>query len=178
MAIKPGGGNKMQPYDKTNGEYVNEQCEKDKEDVIINYLFGFDRSAPVVYPTKGIHDEEYCGCVLDNVVDKHNPIVDTRKVTDYLLVFKEDSDKSKYFKLLGYDMNNWEKLYDQIKSGVNFQVRRFEFGTYCCKIVAEHKILNLNNGRYYTIHSVWELQKDFKVKFITFNIGERRNKNV
>lgn len=42
-------------------------------------------------------------------------ILDTRKITDYLLVWKAESDKSAFLINLGYSQANWQELEQDIR---------------------------------------------------------------
>jgi hypothetical protein len=45
-----------------------------------------------------------------------NIIIDTAKITNYLLVPKDKNDKSKFLNELGYTLDNWEILVEDIKN--------------------------------------------------------------
>jgi hypothetical protein len=45
-----------------------------------------------------------------------NIIIDTANITNYLLVPKDKNDKSKFLNELGYTLDNWEILVEDIKN--------------------------------------------------------------
>jgi len=43
-------------------------------------------------------------------------IVEASKITEYLLVWKAENDKSSFLKKLGYSLQNWEELANEIRA--------------------------------------------------------------
>jgi hypothetical protein len=47
-----------------------------------------------------------------------NAIIAKEKISDYLLKWQPDNDKSKFLELAGYSADNWQKLVDDIRKQI------------------------------------------------------------
>jgi hypothetical protein len=50
-------------------------------------------------------------------ITRENIEIPTEKITGYLLVSKEKNDKSAFLANLGYTLNNWSELINDIRQG-------------------------------------------------------------
>ena len=53
-------------------------------------------------------------------------VIEKQKISDYLLVWKQKNDKSKFLNDLGYSLQNWEELKDDIEKIVLENQRIFQ----------------------------------------------------
>ncbi len=47
-----------------------------------------------------------------------NATIAKEKITDYLLKWRPDNDKSKFLGMAGYNSNNWQRLADDIRTQI------------------------------------------------------------
>jgi len=171
MAIdeKTGGGGKQQPYDTNNGEYVrNPKCVADEKNLVYQKLFGLETNIPIAHPTFGVHDEAYCDFYIRYCLNLKYPNIPEEKITQYLLKHKDYDDKSEFFKGLGYTIDNWNDLYDQIEKNTSFKRKIFsKFDNLRLTFNTETKIFNQYKGCYYSCISTWAVQPDNTVKLVT-----------
>ena len=169
MPYKKGGGNKPELYSEKTGEYVrNPRCIEDEKNLVMNKIFGVETNKPISYPIFGVHDEEYCELVIKYCLDINNPLLEVDKLTCYLLVQKDKNDKSKLLNQLGYDLSNWKELGEQIIKGTNFKKKRLSrYQSNAFTISAETKIVNKKTNSYYSCTTIWAVQFNFKIRFVT-----------
>ena len=95
----------------------------------------------------------------------HGAEMDIRKC-DYLLTFSKDSDKSKFLETLGYSLSAPGKLRTDILCNTNWQTLTFSsYLKQCFRCIAQTNL----NGKLVT--TVWELRKDFTLRFLTLIPG-------
>lgn len=170
---KKGGGNKQELYDPENGQYTDEEKAKLLDDEISNmvmrYIFGLDNTFDPQFPIFGFHTDEYCELYVKHRICKLYRCLSYTKI-EYLLTPISKNDKSNFFKLLGYELNDNDKniLYKEIIDGTDFTKRKFnklnEFGLF---IKAPTKLYNKNHTRFVYITTIWKYSKDEKLTFIT-----------
>ena len=171
MPVKIGGGNKLQYYDKDAGEYSDEQKldlnEIDKENLVMYHYYGIDDETIVFhFPNYKIHDIEYCEMFCQFAKDKVtlNEINDEKII--YLLKFDPKKDKSTFLNNLGYNLNNIQKLKDDIFNKTFLKSLLFtRINKWGMSVIAPTKL----NGTIVT--SVWMLNADFTLRFITLIPG-------
>lgn len=166
---KKGGGDKDQLYDKENGQYMrNEQCEKDEENLVLTKIFGINTHKPIVYPTVNVHDNDYCELIIRYCLNLKRPYLDENKIVKYLLIKKEKDDKSNFLNILGYNKNNWQELYKQLLDGTSFDKRKLSnFNEYQLTFETKTIIYDYVKNRKINITSIWNVEKDFTIRFIT-----------
>lgn len=176
---KVGGGNHLQPYDEDTGQYTDEikskTFEKDMESLVMVYMFGFDLGEfKFHFPKKGIHNDEYCGIFVRYIRDKRlygEAHIDQLKLERYLFEYRDKNDKSKYMtEVLGFENNQqgWEKAKFEIINGLDFKTMRHagRFQKDCLKVAIDATINDVD-GKGHDIVTIWEMQKDFSLRFIT-----------
>lgn len=97
-----------------------------------------------------------------------NTIIDPRKVSPYLLRRLEDSDKSAFLALAGYDSKNSERLLDDIRTQLlpldTELIGPFEYGVK----YAIRGTLRGPNGRSLRVLSIWAtLDSTGETRFLT-----------
>lgn len=170
---KKGGGGKQELYDPENGQYTDEEKAKLLDDEISNmvmrYIFGLDDTFDPRFPIFGFHNDEYCELYVKHRICKLYRCLSYNKI-EYLLTPISKNDKSNFFKLLGYGLNDTDKniLYKEIIDGTDFTKRKFnklnEFGLF---IKAPTKLYNKNRTKFVYITTIWKYGKDEKLTFIT-----------
>ena len=121
---------------------------------------------------------DYCDLVIKYCLDLKHPIVEDKKITDYILIYKNHNDKMKIFNQLGYYLSNYKELIEQIINGTNFSKKKVSrFQERCFTFKAETKIHNKNNNEYFLCTTIWQVENDFKVRFVTVIPEEYKNDN-
>lgn len=97
-----------------------------------------------------------------------NAIISERKVKEYLLSYRNRSDKSKWLESAGYESENWKRLEQDIRMQLLIReavlVQRNEFGD-VYEITGN---LNGPNGKSLFVRSIWMNEYGSKLtKFIT-----------
>lgn len=91
-----------------------------------------------------------------------NVIIDERKIREYLLVWKANSDKSKFLNSLGYVDEHWRELQTDIKSIVENNdaelSKQSPFGGFLYRVIG-----SLRGSKVFT---VWLWYED-EIKFVT-----------
>jgi hypothetical protein len=174
MPYKPGGGDKPQLYDVNSGEYIrNPKCEEDEKNLVLNKMFGIDTGVPIAYPVYGVHDLDYCKLFVAYCLNTKNPYIDERKITKYLLIHQEKDDKSKLMNLIGYSSENWNELEQQIIKGTTFKIKsKIKLNPMTCTFATYTNIYDKNCNKYRQYISVWAIEKDFSLRFVTLKKGE------
>jgi len=111
MNFKPGGGDKLQPYSKYNGRYIESDLSDLVSDIVQVKLFGVKKQNTLEWPfpinTK--FSKEYCEVYVTYVFDGSFE-VPINKMTNYLFIHQEISDKSGWLKLHGYTLSNYKEF--------------------------------------------------------------------
>lgn len=121
MAIKkkPGGGNHPQNYDTNTGEYSNVSLSFEEE--LMNIKNRYEKRDINTYyprfPIYGYHNDEYAKLFAEHALYGYSFNLAIEKVNQYLLVHKDKNDKSQFFNIHGYSLDNWYELYEQIIKG-------------------------------------------------------------
>lgn len=121
MAIKkkPGGGNHPQNYDTNTGEYSNESSSFEEE--LMNIKNRYEKRDKNTYyprfPIYGYHNDEYAKLFAEHALYGYTFYLAEQKVNKYLLVKLPLNDKSNFFNLHGYFLDNWNELYEEIVKG-------------------------------------------------------------
>ena len=169
---KIGGGNKPQDYDPENGQYVDEQkhsLEDQMKNIVFRYIFGdFDTYDPF-FPVYGFHDEDYCDMYVTFALKKPVKYFPEEKVTKYLLVWNKSGDKSNFFRIHGYSLDNRaNELYDQILKNSDMSKRKFNrFTSKCLSIEVPTKIFSYKYNKNITIKTIWRVTENGQAHFIT-----------
>lgn len=171
MPLKRGGGNHLQFYDEADGQYSDEEIarmnEEDKKALALIHYFELPFNELVFhFPVFGLHDDEYCRLFIRyarKVIKDFK--IDERKI-GYLLSFNKKGDKSAFLADLGYGDANARELLSDIYCCTEVQSLTFaKLTNHCLKCIAKTVL----KGKLVT--SVWELQKDFTIRFITLIPG-------
>ena len=90
------------------------------------------------------------------------------KLLQYLLLPREENDKSEFLKLAGYRLSNWEELRkDLIKLVKRNEVTETESSPYGTKYEIRGKLTG-PNGRELHVVSIWiELDGSGEIRFVT-----------
>lgn len=171
MPYKKGGGDHLQYYDEADGQYDEETRnrinESDMKALSMVHYFGYPYDELIFHwPVYGLHDDAYCVLFVEYARKSiHGAEIDAGKC-DYLLTYNEKSDKSEFLKALGYEPANIGELRSDILC--NTYLNALTYGHYlkkCFRCVAETYL----NGKCVT--TVWELRRDFTIRFITLIPG-------
>ena len=171
MPYKKGGGNHLQYYDETDGEYDEETKKKindaDKKALTMVHYFDYPfNELTFHWPIQKLHDQEY----LEMFVKQASKSVKTAMVAiekcGYLLKFDAKKDKSKFLLELGYAANDASKLRNDILCGTDLRTLSFSrYTSDCLSCIAK---TTLNNK---IVTTVWELKRDFTIRLITLIPG-------
>lgn len=182
MKLKPGGANKLQEYDEESGEYIdmdklsqdeiNTLCEKDKENLVMQYYFGLSNIGnPIRFPIKEIHDKDYCEIYISYIKNKIKDYIVPQPKVKYLLTFSSKSDKSSFLKSIGYDKEDSIKdLMIDIVSNTNIKTLKFERYYVDSKLGCSATTI-LNN---YKVKTIWAIDKNHKAHLITLIPGGKK----
>ena len=171
MPYKKGGGDRLQYYDEADGQYDEDtkkrMNEADMKALSTVHYFGHPYDELIFHwPVYGLHESAYCALFVEYARKSiHGAEMDIRKC-DYLLTFRKGSDKSKFLEALGYSLSAPGKLRTDILCNTNW--RTLTFSSYlkqCLRCIAQTNL----NGKLVT--TVWELRKDFTLRFLTLIPG-------
>lgn len=177
---KIGGGGELEFYDPEDGRYAsitqerkNELFEQEMSNMVMRYIFDIKETYMPRFPIVGFHNDEYCELYVRHCIYKISRFMPWEKVTNYLLVKKLSGDKSKFFKLHGYDQTKAQKLYDQIMEGADFTKMKYQklkiYGIY---VVVPTKIYSEKLYKHITINTIWLYKKeDERMHFITVDLS-------
>ena len=171
MAYKKGGGNKLQLYDESTGQYDEETKarinEEDKKALVLVHYFGVPyNELSFHFPIYGLHDDEYCDIFVKyarKVIKRFD--IDNDKMI-YLLKYHSANDKSEFLNKIGYSSDNPDELCSDIYCHTDVQTltfTRYKKGYLGCiaKTTLKGKVVT----------SVWSLEKNFHIRFITIIPG-------
>lgn len=178
MPEKIGGGKHLQPYDKDTGQYTKEEIGKivecDDFNLFRVMVMGNDDDyIKFHFPIDGIHSKEYCQRFIDYIKSfkLYNELcIDDSKLKNHLFKQKEFDDKSNYMiNILGFrnDEKGWRLARDTIIGSVDddtMQFSRFSKGSCIITMLADIQDIDGNKR---CIKTVWELKRDFGLRFIT-----------
>lgn len=171
MPYKKGGGDRLQYYDEADGQYDEEakkrMNEADMKALSKVHYFGYPCDELIFHwPVYGLHDSAYCALFVEYARKSiHGAEMDIQKC-DYLLTPNEGSDKSKFLKALGYDLSDPGKLRSDILCNTYLKTLTFSSSLKkCFRCIAQTSL----DGKLVT--TVWELRKDFTLRFLTLIPG-------
>lgn len=186
MRYKIGGGNRLQPYKEENGRYmaVDERSGKDDLDRLIDvflYPPTNDTNKTIGFPQPNIHSKEYYEMFVYFVKSYHlygKPTMADSKIHNYLFIHKAKDDKSKFMiDVLGFSNTHEgrEKARRRIIEGTNLKtmVLGNKIGPFLL-VVAQTEIYD-KNGKIHHMESVWRINEDFSVSFVTLLPKEAKN---
>ena len=123
---------------------------------------------PIAFPKKGVHDETYCTLFVKYCLNTREISIPQEKVTKYLLIPREKDDKSKFLNNIGYNINNWQKLYSEIVEGTNFKnISRIRLTQYTLNFATETTLLDLNKYKMVSVTTIWKVNKDLSLSFVS-----------
>lgn len=107
-----------------------------------------------------------------------NVIIPDAKITQYLLVFREQDDKSKFLAKGGFNLNNSEQLksaiYQLIKTNEAIEDFTNEYGTFY-QVTGE--LIGVN-GQNLLVITIWLKRKvDNQIQFITLKPKKEKKSN-
>ncbi|MFB6214671.1 MAG: DUF6883 domain-containing protein [Candidatus Bipolaricaulia bacterium] len=90
------------------------------------------------------------------------------KLLQYLLLPREENDKSEFLKLAGYRLSNWKELKEDLfELATRNEVTETESSPYGTKYEVRGKLTG-PNGRELHVVSIWiELEKSGEIRFVT-----------
>jgi len=170
MPLKLGGGNHMQLYDSQNGEYTDQEKERMRSNdnfALWSYKWnGENNKFKFHFPVEGVHEKEYCKdfvrCIREDI---REPIYNQSKM-NYLLTFRQNDDKSLFLKSLGYSMHTFYMLFRDICVGTKRDTIEFAKFSHGEMILEAKTVLK---GR--LVKTIWRLEKDLRVSFVTLIPG-------
>ena len=130
MPYKIGGGSMPELYNPDNGQYTDEQKSKllevELSNIVLRYLFGQAGTFDPRYPIHGFHSDEYCELYVKYRISIIYRNLSYDKI-NYLLTYRNKNDKSNFFRLLGYELNEGDinTLFKEIMDGSNFTKMKF-----------------------------------------------------
>ena len=182
MPYKIGGGGMPELYDPDNGQYTDEQKNKLLEgeisNIVLKYIFGLDGTFDPRYPIYGFHSDEYCELYVKYRISNFYKNLSRDKIK-YLLTFRNKNDKSNFFRLLGYELNESDtnSLFKEIMDGSNFAKMKFnKLNQYGLFVKVPTKIRNKKTLEYVFITTIWKYTKDGRIFFITAIPKEMENR--
>lgn len=95
-------------------------------------------------------------------------VISTEKITDYLLKWQPDNDKSKFLGRTGYYLENWQQLSEDIRTQILSSeaelIRKTDYGD----LFRIRDELSGPNGKTLRVITVWMIEhKSRQTKFIT-----------
>ena len=111
MNLKIGGGDKLQPYSKYNGRYIESDLSNVISDIVQVKLFGIKKNNMYEwpFPTSENFSKEYCEVYVAYVFEGSFEIP-INKMTNYLFVHQDISDKSGWLRIHGYTLSNYKEF--------------------------------------------------------------------
>ena len=95
-------------------------------------------------------------------------IIAREKITDYLLKWRPDNDKSQFLKRAGYSQNNWRRLLEDIRNHILTLEAEFLGGTAYGELWKIRGTLKGPNGISINVVTIWMNEKYTGLtKFIT-----------
>ncbi len=173
MAFKIGGGHHLQAYDPNDGQYVKENFaiwnDKDKGALTMLLYYRLENDSYIIhFPDFNIHDKQYCEMFVEyakKYIESDDIIIERSKMA-YLLTEQVGHDKSRFLARIGYNLQNYETLMDDIKWNTDFKTLKY-------KIIKVHSLnvmaKTILNG--YIVTTAWQLKPDGTLKFITLIPG-------
>ena len=165
MKSKKGGGKRQQAFDEKTGRYV--RINKNKSILALTILDTMgtnNASIKEMFPVyKGAEtDLVYC----EVFVRRSRCRIISKNIRDgkliYLLTERPRDDKSKYLIEMGYNINEKEKLLNDILKFTDFETLRFNR--------INERTLNCEAKtilRGHIVTTCWQLTKDFELNFLT-----------
>lgn len=163
----------MQPYDRENGQYTEEDIaairKSDMTNLVLVYLYGFDNeSVAFHFPKYEIQGKEYCELFdryIRQFIKNDSSVIEEQKAI-YFLTKLDKNDKSKFFTGIGYTYDNIAQFINDIRNGTDFT--KSEFGKMTDKTFNIQTQTILNS---YIVTSVWQIKEDGTVRLITLIPG-------
>jgi len=131
------------------------------------YYFGLqDESLSFHWPNENVHNKEY----FDLFVKYSKQFIESSDIAlskcNYILTFFENNDKSNFLNELGYYKINMKDLAKDIRYGTDYSTLKFS------RVRKNHILCEAKTIlKKYIVTSVWELQKNFSVRFVTLLPG-------
>ncbi len=173
MPYKIGGGGMPELYDPNNGQYTDEQksklLEKELSNIVLRYIFGLNGTFDPRYPIYGFHSDEYCDLYVKFRISNIYRNLPYDKIR-YLLTSRNKNDKSNFFGLLGYELNDNDinSLFKEIIDGSNFAKMQFnKLNQYGLFVKVPTKIYDKRKLKYILITTIWKYTEDMQMHFIT-----------
>ena len=170
MPLKKGGGNKLQYYDESTGQYDDQKIglnEIDKENLVMYHYFGLDDDTiQFHFPYYLIHDFEYCD-IFCKCIRKEVNIQEVKiEKCQYLLEYKDEDDKSSFLQDLGYNIHDIGCLKDDIIFGTDLNSILFAgLNNWGLKVIAKTILKNK------IVTSVWMVNEELGMRFVTLIPG-------
>ena len=101
-------------------------------------------------------------------------IISSEKIKDYLLSQRKRNDKSKWLSIAGYNLDNWQKLEEDLRTQLlNLDalfINKTEYGN----MYEINDALQGPNGKSLTVCTIWMIEHETKLtKFITMYPGKK-----
>jgi hypothetical protein len=100
-------------------------------------------------------------------------IIAEEKVRDYLLVPLDADDKSGYLALAGYTREEYWELLRDIRNQLLPAEAQFQYRNKFGDFFIVRGVLQGSNGKRLVVHSIWVLDVDNIVRFVTLRPGKR-----
>ena len=175
MPYKTGGGGLPELYDPDNGQYTDEEKAKlldgEISNIVMRYIFGLSGTYDPRYPIYGFHSDEYRELYVKYKLRdcKICAILPYEKI-GYLLTHKDKDDKSHFFNLLGYELNDDDKkaLCDEIMEGADFSKMKYSRSNeYGLLVEVPTKIYDRAKRRHIRINAIWLYDEKGQFNFVT-----------
>ena len=99
---------------------------------------------------------------------QEDAIIAREKITDYLLKWRPDNDKSQFLKRAGYSQSNWRRLLEDIRNHILTLEAEFLEGTAYGELWKIRGTLKGPNGTSISVVTIWMKEKYTGLtKFIT-----------
>jgi hypothetical protein len=95
-------------------------------------------------------------------------IIATTKLTEYLLVWKPENDKSQWLEKAGYTVDNWQQLENDLRIQILPLDLTYIETTRFGQLYQIIGIINSPNGRELSVRTIWMIEHESGLtKFIT-----------
>jgi len=175
MPYKIGGGNHLQFYDESNGQYDDQtkakMLDEDKINLYMVYLFGEDdifKDKVFHYPLQGVHDHEYNELFVKYYRRYVKEFTIDENKLRYLFKYDSKKDKSQFlYHQLGYSPRDCITALElDLKYNTEIQSMRYSrYNDKCLTVEAKTTI------RGCIVTTIWELTKELKLRLITLIPG-------
>ena len=188
MPFKIGGGNKLQWYDISDGEYAECEANSNFKDSYLktitknldDYVLGLHEDiAKIHFPNYQVSDIEYCKKFVDTFKSNFYKDLDSVPFAkcEYLMTYHKENDKSMFLEELGYHSS--DAIHMMLNDVINFDNSVFNrIDVHGLSISVKTLIPNQSGqGKDKYVDTIWIVDKNLRARFITMIIGGKKYGN-